>query len=162
MLEPFLLGLALGPPLVLVAAAAFVAWYWLAWPRKPRWMEALRHGHLPRIRIERWIRFRWIHPDCQYWILPVRFDRGPVTIEGVAPDAPYWSLTSYRFTEVNPSVRHDEVERLPDGRYRARLTTPATGRGVLYLRVYEPRHAAPMPLPRVEQGGRVLTDGGWI
>ena len=163
---------ALLAPVVLVLALA-CAWvgYRAGWDRDPQWTEAWRHAHRPHMVIERWIRFRWIHFDSQYWIVPVRFDEGPVVLRGTPPDALYWSLTFYEWTEVHDSVSSSDVVLEPDGAYEITLSAepgadnwievpPGTGKGVIYLRAYEPQLGWPVALPSVSQGGRVLVEGG--
>jgi len=164
-------GVFLGPVLLLGAVAAVGVWYRAAWDRDVQWHEAWRHEHRPFVAIERWIRFRWIHFDCQYWIVPVRLDRGAVVLEGMPPDALYWSITWYAWTEVNHSVSSNNVVLESDGSYRIVLSVdeqpgnwipmgPDTDRAVIYLRAYEPTHMWPVSVPSVTQNDRLLVAGG--
>ena len=164
-------GLLLGPVLLVVFVGSWGAWYLGTWDRDPQWHEVWRHAHRPYVAIERWIRFRWVHFDSQYWIVPVRLDRGPVVLEGLPPDALYWSITWYAWTEVNGSVSSESVQLEPDGSYRVVLSVdeqprnwiavpPEARRAVIYLRAYEPAHAWPVLLPTVTQGQRTLVAGG--
>ncbi len=148
------------------------AWYRTRWETKdPRWQEAVRDWWHPRMQIERWIRFRWIHPDSLYWIAHVDFSKGPLVLEGPVNDALYWSFTYYTGTEVNPSVSSRTVT-LPPGSDTFRITLsrqppadgdwievrPDAGKGVVYLRIYEPRHLYPSRLPRISRDGQVLVE----
>ncbi|MCB9676260.1 MAG: hypothetical protein H6737_14150 [Alphaproteobacteria bacterium] len=171
--EPFgtvVEGVLLAP--LFLVAASLGAWvlYRGTWEGRD-WMEAVRDQHRPWMWLERWIRFRWIHPDCQYWVLPVRLDRGPIEVEGRAPEGLWWCLTWYAHTEVNASLASHEVELDGAGGYRIRIaaegdgplwipTRPGVKHAVLSLRIYEPAHPHPIWLPRVTQGGRVLSHGG--
>lgn len=169
LLRACLHGVLLAPVLLLVLAGGIGAWYLLAWTHEARWLEARVDDDLLRMQIERWIRFRWIHPDCRYWILPVHADRGPIVLEGRPLDALYWSVTYYEHLEVNPLVSSESVTLGPDGRFRITFSAAPVGenwvpvradagRAVLYLRAYVPRTAGPLRLPRVTQGGRLLAE----
>jgi len=155
-----LLGAGLLATTLLLAALT----WWGSWGWAPRWEEARRHASRPWILVERWIRCRWIHRDCEYWLLRVRLDRGPVRLEGQIPAGVYWSLTYYVWTEAHASISSANAT-VRSGRYGITLSAeeapgdwlavPAgTRRALLYLRVYVPD--GPVPLPRVSQGGRVL------
>jgi hypothetical protein len=142
--------------------------------RRPRWREATLHAHVPIIALARWARFRWKHPDCLYWILPVPLDRGDLLVEGLPNECLYWNLTYYSWTEINGSVSSETVELAPDGTFTIRLTKSPSGEantiglraaarsGVLYYRIYEPRGLYPTRLPRVRCGGRILNPGATL
>ena len=162
-------GVLLSPVLLLVAAGCGWAFYLGTWDRNQSWQEATRHYFRPWMMVERWIRFRWIHPDCQYWIFPVRFDRGAVTVKGVPTEAMYWSFTFNTWTEVNPSVNSESVALNKNGQYEITFSQEKSGqnwvpvregtkRGVLYFRIYEPAALFPARLPEVIQNGRVLAE----
>lgn len=176
-------GMAFGVSVLLQAAsmylvlsgllAAFLLYYALTGLlARARWREATQHAYLPAVALARWARFRWKHPDCLYWILPVRFDRGDIVVEGFETEALYWNLTYYTWTEINGSVSSERVSRRPDGGFTIRLSKTAESGvdtiaversarfGVLYLRIYEPHQLFPTRLPRVTVGGRELTSGG--
>lgn len=164
-------GALLAPIVLILAGLSGWTWYRTGWDSDPQWYEAWRHAHRPFIAVERWIRFRWIHFDCQYWIVPVRFDKGPVVLKGTPPDALYWSLTFYEWTEVHDSISSNNVVLEPDGTYTITLSAereganwievpPGTGAGVLYLRAYEPALGWPVLVPDVSQDGRLLVAGG--
>ncbi len=155
--------------LLLLILLGLWSWYLSHWNRPGEWQEATRHSHRLYMLIERYIRFRWIHRDCNYWIFPVRFDRGAVVVRGQPNDALYWSLTYYALTEVNTSVSSASVVCGSDGQYEITLAHNAQGpntitvrqgakRAVLYLRIYEPAALFPTHLPAVTQNGIVLTE----
>ncbi len=164
-------GLLLAPLLLAMFVGVGAARYVGVWDSAPQWHEAWRHAHRPYVAIERWIRFRWVHHDSQYWIVPVRLDQGPVVLEGAPPDALYWSVTWYEWTEVNPSISSQSIELESDGSYRIVMSVePQPGnwlpvrdgvdRAVVYLRAYEPRHQWPVTVPSVSRHGTVLARGG--
>ncbi len=158
--------------LIVVAGAVVWIWYILIWEKNQKWEEARRHHWRLRMKIERWIRFRWIHYDSLYWIIHVRFDRGPIILSGFPTDAVYWSVTYYAGTEVNASISSSSVVLEDDGSYNIEFSeTPGTSknhipvrasdrRGVIYLRIYEPAALFPSQLPTVTQNGTTLTEGG--
>ncbi|MCB9683923.1 MAG: hypothetical protein H6738_01785 [Alphaproteobacteria bacterium] len=166
-------GTLMAPVLLGLFAAGVWLWYQSRWETKnPNWQEAIRDWWSPRMQIERWIRFRWIHPDTLYWIAHVRFDQGPLVLEGQTTDALYWSFTYYASTEVNDSIssRNIVVEPGTD-RFRIHFAQerpaeatnfvkvrPDAKKGVIYFRIYEPAHLYPSRLPRVSRGGRVLIE----
>ena len=164
-------GSLIGVVILLLAASGVWGWYTFTWEHNQRWEEAVRHWHRPKMMIERWIRFRWIHPDALYWIVRVRFDRGPIVLEGTPTDALYWSFTHYAGTEVNASVSSESVVLEPDGSYRIHFSKEKTGknwipvkdgskRGVIYFRIYEPAALFPSRMPRVSQNGEIVVQRG--
>ncbi len=155
--------------LVITIGGAYVS-YRAAWWGTPRWHEAWRHDYRPFVAMDRWLHFRFVQPDAQYWILPVDFSEGPIRLHGTPPDAAYWSVTWYEWTEAHPTVGSTNVELAEDGTYEITMASKAEGsntipvapdadRGVIYLRVYDPE-PGPVPLPEVTQRGRVLKPGG--
>jgi hypothetical protein len=168
---PMLVGIALGPLLLILGLVAAQALYRLTWDRNCRWMEAMRDAHRPWMWLERWVRYRFIHRDCLYWCLPVRLDRGAIEVEGTPPTGTWWSFTWYEGTEVNAAVASHNVVLDPDGRYRIQLggerrgsnwlpTRPNVKKAVLSLRIYEPQGLYPSQVPVVTQAGRCLAVGG--
>ncbi len=148
---------------------------WFRWERIGRWQEARRHEHRFRMKIARWIWFRWIHLDCQYWIAFVNFNKGPITVVGSSPRALYWSFTYNKYMEVNDVVNSTSIVIDQDNRYEVVLSNaqPAklpqqnwvmvrknVGLGVIYFRIYEPVSSFPTQLPSVFQGGREIIAGG--
>jgi hypothetical protein len=169
--EVIVVGLALGPLLLIFGLTLAQALYRLAWDRNCRWMEAVRDAYRPWMWIERWVRYRFIHRDCLYWCLPVRLDRGIIEVEGAPPAGTWWSFTWYEGTEVNQSIGAHNVVLGPGGRYRIQHggerrgdnwipTRPSVSRAVLSLRIYEPKGLYPSPVPVVMQAGRCLAVGG--
>ena len=170
----FLLGSICGGVLlflagVLAISLAVASLLWITWGWWPSWEEAGLHARRPRMWLERWVWFRWIHPDCQYWVAHVRLDKGPIVVRGEAPEALYWSLTWYQGTQTRDSIDGDRVPVDEDGRYSIAIGAPATAqvqlgvpagvrRAVLYLRIYQPASGSPS-LPSVTQRGRVLVPG---
>ena len=148
---------------------AFIA-TWFS-PR-PRWREATLHSYLPLIALARWQRFRWKHQDCFYWMLPVRFDKGDIVVQGVPTESIYWSFTYYIWTELNSSVSSETIKFDPDGGFTIRFgkglpegdnfipVRKSARFGVLFYRIYEPAHMFPNYLPRVTVGGREISSGG--
>jgi len=140
----------------------------------PRWREATLHSYLPLMALARWGRFRWKHPDCFYWVLPVRFDKGDVVVQGIPTEALYWNFTYYIWTELNSSISSENIKLDPDGGFTVCFGkgSPKGGNfipvrqsarfGVLYYRLYEPAHVFPNYLPRVTVGGREISPGGTL
>lgn len=159
----------------LLFSAAFLGGLWLLYRSRfggaQRWLEAVRHQYTLEMIIGRWIWFRWIHLDCQYWIVHVDFSKGPIELLGQPPEGSYWSFTYNTWTEVNPSVNSENVALTPEGGYRIHLTKddrgdknqilvrPDARLGVIYFRIYEPPRAFPTVLPEVRQNGITLARG---
>lgn len=157
--------------LLVLSAGAVYLWHQSAWSRPAQWQEGWRHAHTPWIALERWIHFRFIHFDAQYWIVPVSLDDGPLRLEGHPPDAGYWSLTWYGDTAVQAGVSSETVVLEPDGSYIIDISAEpigqnwisaplGSGRAILYLRAYEPLRTWPIALPTVHQNGQRLVVGG--
>ena len=164
-------GLVLLSGLLALLCGAYAAIYWFSWGSNPRWLEAFRDRfklwNLPDNRF--WF---WIHQDTQYWIIRVRFDRGTLVIEGLEPKARYWSMTTYPSKEGSFSI-HSQSAMLDDrGRYRITIgreveegvhqqaiqVDPSVTRGIIELRITLPDLRAPLVLPSVTQGGRLLIE----
>ena len=158
-------------PIIIAGVAGF---FWLRWEKIGRWQEAKRHEFRIRMQIARWIWFRYIHLDCQYWIAFVNFDKGPLKLVGHAPNALYWSFTYNKFMEVGPGINSNDIEIGPDGEYEIQISTDGlkgadanwlklrkgVGRGVIYFRIYEPRGNFPSRLPAVFQNGKQIIAEG--
>lgn len=160
--------IALSVVVALVFCAIIGGALWLAyrrtWKGPQRWMEATRHQHKLALKIGRWIWFRWIHLDCQYWIIHLDFSAGPIEIRGYPPEGSYWSFTYNTWTEVNPSVNSATVMLGEDGRYSIVFSVDEqsgnwipvkneAGLGVIYFRIYESSANFPAQLPEVWQNG---------
>jgi len=171
LLASVLLSILLIPIMIGVVVCSI----WFRWERLGRWQEARRHEHRFRMKIARWIWFRWIHLDCQYWIAFVNFNKGPITVVGSSPDALYWSFTYNRFMEVNDVVSSRNMVVDENGCYQLVLSYDqprdefnknwlevrrSVGRGVIYFRIYEPDSSYPTQLPSVTQDGRRIITGG--
>ena len=158
-------------PIIIAGVAGF---FLLRWEKIGRWQEAKRHEFRIRMKIARWIWFRYIHLDCQYWIAFVNFDKGPLKLVGQPPDALYWSFTYNKFMEVGPVINSNDVRIGRNGEYEILISTDrpedaeanwlnlrkGVGRGVIYFRIYEPRGNFPTRLPSVFQNGKqVVVEG---
>ncbi len=159
----------MGVVVLALSVGGFYASYLMTWEADQRWEEAIRDWYRPRMMLERWIRFRWIHPDSLYWIVHVRMDKGPIRLEGLPTDALYWSYTYYSSTEVNGSISSDNVVLEPDGSFVIHfsedasnknnvLVDPSHKRAVIYFRIYEPGALFPSKLPKVFQNGELLVE----
>ena len=160
--------------LVPIIVAGVAAFFWFRWEKIGRWQVAKRHEFRLRMQIARWIWFRYIHLDCQYWIAFVDFDKGPLRLVGQPPDALYWSFTYNKFTEVGPVINSNDIKLRQDGTYEILISTnepedaeanwlklrKGVGRGVIYFRTYEPRGNFPSRLPSVFQNGKQIIAEG--
>ena len=168
------LGLSALFTLLFVGLALVGLWlaYRMTWRGPQRWMEATRHQHKLALKVGRWIWFRWIHLDCQYWIVHLDFSVGPIELRGRSPEGPYWSFTYNTWTEVNPSVNSETVKLDEDGGYRITFATEtADGNwvpvrkgarlGVIYFRIYETPANFPSVLPEVWQNGVQIVKGAY-
>lgn len=160
------LGLSVFFTLLLTGLALAGLWlaYRMTWKGSQRWMEATRHQHKLALKVGRWIWFKWIHLDCQYWIVHVDFGAGPIEVCGHPPKGVYWSFTYNIWTEVNPSINSETVELDDDGGYRITFSMDAADGnwvpvkkgvrlGVIYFRIYETPANFPANLPEVRQNG---------
>jgi hypothetical protein len=166
-------GALLAPVIMVLSVAGLWLAYRRTWRGPQRWMEANRHRHRLALIVGRLIWFRWIHPDCQYWILHVDFSNGPLELRGHPTPSLYWSVTYTTWTEVNPVLNSRTTKLEDDGGYRIRMSVepPATehnwipvradaGKGVIYVRIYEADAVHPVMLPQVRQNGRIISHGG--
>lgn len=161
--------LLLGILIVFIGGYALI--YQLSWASSPHWIEAHRDRRKIQNLPENFHWF-WIHEDSQYWILRLRFDRGPVTLEGLPPDARYWSVTYYVGNEENPSLNMQTVSLNEDGTYTIEfsqdantaapnhiLVSPDAKRGIIEFRITLQEVGEPALLPTVSQNGVVLVQG---
>lgn len=157
--------------LTTVFIGIYAAVYSFSWGRAPHWIEAFRDRYRLANLVEN-ARWPWIHQDTQYWIVRVRFDEGPVILEGIPPHARYWSVTYYAGQEENPSISAQNVELREDGTYRIVFTqdpqtgtenqipvSPDVGRGVIELRITLQEVGKPVLLPSAWQNGTLLVEG---
>jgi len=170
-LAPLWQGALLLVGLVILFAVSYVAVYLLSWGYAPHWMEAFRD----RYKLENLAENRhwfWIHQDTQYWIVRVRFDRGPVILEGMPPRARYWSVTYYEAEEANESINNLSVVLDGTGKYQIIFTQdpqpdtpnqvavrPGVKRAVIEMRITLPESDKPVLLPSVKQNGTLLVEG---
>lgn len=157
--------------LLLVGITLSVIWmmYRRTWSGPQRWMEATRHQYRLALIVGRWIWFKWIHLDCQYWILHLDFNAGVIELRGTPPECTYWSITYNTWSEVNPSINSDSIELESDGSYRIKMAEvrqpgnwipirPNARLGVIYYRIYESQTNFPSQLPGVWQNEKLITD----
>jgi hypothetical protein len=157
--------------LVIAFCTVYLAVYQLSWGRAPHWIEAFRDRNKLANLVEN-VRWPWIHQDTQYWIVRVRFDEGPIILEGLPPHARYWSVTYYAGQEENPSINNRNVQLEEDGTYRLVFTQdpqnaaenqipvhPDVRRGVIELRITLQHVGEPALLPSVWQNGTMLVEG---
>lgn len=158
--------------LLIVLVGGYYAVYQLSWGSNPHWIEAHRDRYKIADLVEN-VHWFWIHQDSQYWIIRVRFDQGPVTLEGLPPHARYWSVTYYAGNEENPSINMRSIQLSDDGTYRITFTqTPSAGavnqipvsqnvrHGIIELRITLQEISQPVLLPSVSQNGVVIAEGG--
>ena len=158
--------------LLIMFISSYYLIYQISWGSSPHWIE----GHRDRYRITNLlenIRWFWIHEDTQYWIVRLRFDQGPVTLDGFPPNARYWSVTYYAGNEENPSVNMQDIKLNDDGTYQITFTqNPDDGtanhilvrqgvkRGIIELRITLQDISQPVILPSVSQNDVVIIKGG--
>ena len=158
--------------ILIMLIGGYYAIYQLSWGSAPHWIE----GHRDRYRVANLaenIHWFWIHQDTQYWIIRVRFDQGPVMLEGLPPRARYWSVTYYTGNEENPSVNMESAQLNDDGTYQITFTqAPSAGavnqipvtrnvkRGIIELRITLQEVSQPITLPSVLQNGDTIAEGG--
>jgi hypothetical protein len=167
-------GLVMLLAVLVLFGSAYTAVYWFSWGSNPHWLEAFHDRwklwNLPDNRF--WL---WIHQDSQYWTVRVRFDKGPIVLEGLEPDALYWSIAYYPVTEPY-TITIDTASANLDGQGRYRITmdpevensldeqtikvAPGVKRGIVELRVTVPDPRASLVLPSVTQDGRLLIAEG--
>jgi hypothetical protein len=166
-------GLAILLILSVLFCVVYAAIYWFSWGSNPHWLDAFRDRfklwNLPDNRF-----WSWIHQDTQYWVVRVRFDKGPIVIEGPVPDARYWSIAYYPARENTFSIDTQSVVLDDRGRYRiiigrdvenslqqqAIKVDPDVTRGIVELRVTLPDVREPLTLPSITQDGRPLIEEG--
>jgi hypothetical protein len=166
-------GLVILLAVLVLFGGAYAAVYQFTWGSNPHWLEAFRDQwklwNLPDNRF--WL---WIHQDSQYWTVRVRFDKGPIVLEGFEPDALYWSIAYYPAKENTLTIGTASANLDGRGRYRITIdpeaensldeqtikVDPGVKRGIVELRVTVPDPRASLVLPSVIQGGRLLVAEG--
>jgi hypothetical protein len=166
-------GLAILLVFSVLFCSVYAAIYWSSWGSNPHWLEAFRDRfklwNVPDNRF-----WSWIHQDTQYWTVRVRFDRGPLVIEGPAPNARYWSVTYYPAKENTLSINTQSVVLDDRGKYRITIgkevensvhqqtikVDPGVKRCIVELRVTLPDVREPLTLPSITQNGRPLVEEG--
>ena len=143
--------------------------YWLGWGRRPHWLEGFRDRFkLPNLLDNRF--WPWIHQDTQYWIVRLRFDKGPVIVAGPEPATRYWSLTYYPSKENTLSIDTQSVKLDGQGRYRITIGKDVENsvpqqtikvdsdvtRGIIELRITLVDANVPLTLPSVTQNDQLL------
>lgn len=157
--------------LTAVFIGIYAAVYSFSWGHAPHWIEAF-HDRYRLANLAENMRWPWIHQDTQYWIVRVRFDEGPIILEGLPPHARYWNVTYYARQEENPSINAQDVQLGEDGTYHIVLTQepqdgaenqipvrPDVRRGVIELRITLQEIGEPVLLPSVWQNGTLLVEG---
>lgn len=153
-------------------AGAYVIIYTLSWGSAPHWFEGFRDRFKLRYLVDN--RFwPWIHQDTQYWVVRLRFDKGPVVIEGRPSVCRYWSISYYPAKEHNFSIDTKSVTLNDEGRFRITLSRDVEDseegqsirvdddvkRGIVELRITLPDVDQPVMLPGVYQNGVRLVEG---
>ncbi len=146
--------------------------YFSSWGSAPHWFEGFRDRFKLRYLLDN--RFwPWIHQDTQYWVVRLRFDKGPVVVEGKPSLCRYWSLSYYPAREHNFSIDTKSVRLDAEGKYRITLSKDLPDseerqsiqvdgdvkRGVVELRITLPSHEEPVVLPSVYQNDVLLVGG---
>jgi hypothetical protein len=171
------MGAALGQGALLllaflvVFAGVYLAVYFASWGSRPHWFEAFRD----RFKLRYWLDNRfwpWIHQDTKYWVVRLRFDRGPVVVTGRPSACRYWSLSYYPAEEFNTSIDTQSVRLDGAGRFRITLgqgvadgeaaqnirVDDGVTRGVIELRITLPDVDEPIHLPGVYQNDALLVE----
>jgi hypothetical protein len=161
--------------LSILFAGSYFLIYWWSWARTPHWFEAFRDRFKLRYLAEN--RFwPWIHQDSQYWVVRLRFDRGPVVVEGEPPACRYWSINYYPAQEHSFSINISNVRLDDEGTYRVTLGQDVEDseeeqsirvekdlkRGIVELRITLPDIDQPIVLPSVYQNDVPLVQGGEV
>ena len=163
-------GALLALALLVAGIGLYALVYQLSWASSPHWIEAHRDRWKLAVLPEN-VHWFWIHEDSQYWIMRLRFDKGPVTLEGLPPEARYWNVTYYAGNEENASINMQSVELNPDGTYRITFTQtpdgsaneipvgPGVRKGIIELRITLQELQQPVLLPDVSQNGTLIAEG---
>lgn len=157
--------------LLVVLVGGYAAIYQFSWASDPHWIEAHRDRfRLPDLAEN--LRWFWIHQDSQYWVVRVRLDRGPITLEGQPPHARYWSVTYYAGEQTNSSINNANVVLESDDMYRIVITAdlqpglpnqietrPGETRATIELRITIQAFDQPVLLPDIWQNDTLLVEG---
>lgn len=153
-------------------AGSYVIIYSSSWGSAPHWFEGFRDRFKLRYLLDN--RFwPWIHQDTQYWIVRLRFDKGPVVVAGRPSDCRYWSISYYPAEEHNFSIDTESVELDDEEKYRITLSKDVEDsqekqtiqvdddakRGVIELRITLHNIDKRVVLPSVYQNDVLLVEG---
>ena len=156
----------------LLFAAGYGLVYLLSWGRSPHWFEGFRDRFKFRYLLDN--RFwPWIHQDTQYWVVRLRFDNGPVVVEGKPSPCRYWSVSYYPAHEHNASINSKSARLDDEGNYRITLSKDLEDsqerqsiqvdedvkRGIIELRITLPDVENAVVLPSVYQNDVLLVEG---
>lgn len=156
----------------IIVASIYVIVYTLSWGSAPHWFEGFRDRFKLRYLVDN--RFwPWIHQDTQYWVVRLRFDKGPVVLEGRPSVCRYWSISYYPAEEHNFSIDTKSVTLNDGGKFRITLSKDVEDseegqsiqvddqvkRGIVELRITLPDVDQPVILPSVFQNGVRLVEG---
>jgi len=159
--------------LIILFAGGYIIIYLSTWGTAPHWFEGFRDRFKLRYLLDN--RFwPWIHQDTQYWVVRLRFDRGPVVVEGKPSRCRYWSIGYYPAREHNFSIDTQSAQLDGEGKYRIILSQDVEDsqeeqsirvdrdvkRGIIELRITLPDFEAPVALPSVYQNDELLVEGG--
>jgi hypothetical protein len=158
--------------LFLLFATGYVLVYLQSWGNAPHWFEAFHDRFKLRYLLDN--RFwPWIHQDSQYWVVRLRFDQGPVVVEGKPPVCRYWSISYYPAQEHTFSIDTKSVKLDDEGKYRITLSKDVQDseehqsiqvddnvkRGIVELRITLQDIDQPVVLPSVYQNDKLLVEG---
>lgn len=158
--------------LTIVFASSYGITYWSSWGGAPHWFEGFRDRFRLRYLLDN--RFwPWIHQDTQYWVVRLRFDKGPVVLEAKPSICRYWSISYYPAQVHNFSIDTKSVKLDNDGKYRITLSQDLEDsqeqqsirvdanvkRGIIELRITLRDIDKPVVLPSVFQNGVLLVEG---
>jgi len=159
----------------LLFAAGYGLVYMLSWGNSPHWFEGFRDRfklrYLPDNRF-----WPWIHQDTQYWVVRLRFDKGPVVVEGTPSPCRYWSISYYPAHEHNFSIDSKSVRLDDEGQFRVTLSKDLEDseeeqliqvdrdakRGIIELRITLHDIEKSVVLPSVYQNDELLVEGGQV
>lgn len=161
--------------LSLLFAVGYGVVYVSSWGSSPHWFEGFRDRFKLRYLLDN--RFwPWIHQDTQYWVVRLRFDKGPVVVEGRPSVCRYWSISYYPAHEHNFSINNKNVRLDDEGQFRITLSKDLEDneekqsiqvdqnvkRGIIELRITLPDVEKPVVLPSVYQNDELLVEGGQV
>jgi hypothetical protein len=161
--------------LLILLSSSYLLVYLRTWGRAPHWFEAFRDRFKLRYLLDN--RFwPWIHQDTQYWVVRLRFEKGPVVVEGKPTACRYWSINYYPAKEHSFSINIRNVKLDDQGKYRITLSKDVEDseeeqsirveknlkRGIIELRTTLQDIDQPVLLPSVYQTDVPLVEGGGV